>query len=153
MDHADGQETVISTVSIGADHAGYPMKAQLAQWLTDHGYQVINRGTDSTDSTDYPDYAHAVAGDVSSGDADLGLLVCGSGIGMSIAANQHPGIRAALCANSELAGLSRMHNNANVLCLAARFITDEVAESALETFLNTPFEGGRHERRVEKMTP
>lgn len=138
-------------IALGADHAGFGLKEKLRTWLVNRGYPVVDKGTNSAESTDYPDYAHSVADSVADGSADLGLLVCGSGIGVCIAANKHQGIRAALAWNAEVASLARQHNNANILCLPARFMEEGVAEEALQAFLEAEFEGGRHGRRVDKI--
>lgn len=138
-------------LAIGSDHAGFHYKEQLKTWLTAQGWQVDDKGTYSTDSTDYPDYAHPVATMVEEGKAAAGILICGSGNGVCMTANKHQGIRAALCWNEELATLARQHNNANVLCMPERFVSYEVAQNMTELFLATAFEGGRHERRVEKI--
>ena len=138
-------------IAIGSDHAGFHYKEQLKTWLTQQGWKVDDKGAYSTDSTDYPDYAHPVATMVEDGQAAAGILICGSGNGVCMTANKHKGIRAALCWNEELAILSRQHNNANVLCLPERFIEYTSAQNMTELFLSTAFEGGRHERRVEKI--
>jgi ribose 5-phosphate isomerase B len=138
-------------VAIGSDHAGFHYKEKLKTWLTQQGWQVDDKGTHSTDSTDYPDYAHPVAQMVEDGKAAAGILICGSGNGVCMAANKHQGIRAALCWNEELAALARQHNNANVICMPERFVPYETAQRMAELFLTTEFEGGRHERRVEKI--
>jgi ribose 5-phosphate isomerase B len=138
-------------VAIGSDHAGFQYKEQLKAWLTQQGWQVSDKGTHSTDSTDYPDYAHPVAQMVEDGNAAAGILICGSGNGVCMTANKHKGIRAALCWNEELAALARQHNNANVICMPERFVPYETAQRMAELFLTTEFEGGRHERRVEKI--
>lgn len=137
---------------IGADHAGFEYKAMLIDLLQQAGWQVEDKGTYSAESTDYPDYAHPVATMVEEGNAAAGILVCGSGNGVCMTANKHKGIRAALCWTTELASLARQHNNANVLCIPSRFVTEEVAKQMTETFLATPFEGGRHEKRVNKIS-
>jgi ribose 5-phosphate isomerase B len=138
-------------ISIGCDHAGTDYKTSLIQHLEAQGYTVINRGTNSHDSVDYPDYAHPVANDVETGAAHLGILICGSANGVAITANKHQGIRAALCWTNEVAALARQHNDANIICLPARFISIEDASTLTDTFLNTPFEGGRHANRVNKI--
>jgi glycine hydroxymethyltransferase len=138
-------------MAIGADHAGVALKDCLGDYLTKRGIQVIDLGTHSPDSTDYPDFAQAVAESVVSGRSELGLLVCSTGIGMSIAANKVPGIRAALASNPETALLAREHNNANVLCLGQKVTTPEEAQRILDAFLEAHFQGGRHERRLEKI--
>lgn len=139
------------TVAIAADHGGFSLKSALVHRLEAHGIDVLDLGTDSEESVDYPDYAAPVVDAVASGRAERGVLVCGSGIGMSIAANRHPKIRAALVYETEGATLCREHNDANVLCLGARMISEDVAGRCLDLFLDTDFEGGRHARRVEKL--
>lgn len=139
------------TIAIGADHAGYGLKRLLNEELARNGHVVRDMGTDGTESVDYPDFAALVASAVLNGDADGGILMCGSGIGMSIAANRSPGIRAALCFNEEMARLSRQHNDANILVLGARFISEEEARKCLDAFLTTEFEAGRHVGRVGKL--
>ncbi len=136
---------------IGCDHAGFDYKEVIKQILTDAGWQVEDKGTYSKESTDFPDYAHPVATAVETGVAAVGILICGSGNGVCMAANKHKGVRAALCWNEELAALARQHNNANVLCIPARFVPQELANKMTDIFLSTAFEGGRHERRVEKI--
>lgn len=138
-------------VAIGSDHAGFEYKAMLIELLTQAGWQVEDKGTFSTDSTDYPNYAHPVASMVESGEAAFGVLVCGSGNGVCMTANKHKDIRAALCWNVELAQLARQHNNANVLCVPARFVSEDLAKDMLNAFMVTDFEGGRHENRVNKI--
>jgi ribose 5-phosphate isomerase B len=139
-------------ISVGADHAGFALKEQLRRSLSKAGHQVSDAGTHNTDSTDYPDYAAAVGRAVASGNAERGILVCGSGVGMSIAANKIGGVRAALGVNPEEVALMRQHNNANVLTLGARFIEGAAAEELVRIFLETGFEGGRHELRVDKIS-
>jgi len=136
---------------IGSDHAGFEYKEVVKKMLAAAGWQVEDKGTHSTDSTDYPDYAHPVAKMVEEGKAAAGILICGSGNGVCMTANKHTGVRAALCWNEEIVSLARQHNNANVLCMPARFASIEQVEKMVAVFLSTPFEGGRHERRVEKM--
>ncbi|MGD8868537.1 MAG: ribose 5-phosphate isomerase B [Gemmatimonadales bacterium] len=138
-------------VAIGADHAGFALKERLVAALAQLGYEPLDFGTDSEESADYPDYGHAVSEAVEGGMCRLGVLVCGSGIGMSMTANRHAGIRAALAWNVELGELARRHNDANVLVLPARFITEASAVEVLKRFLLSPFDGGRHERRVSKI--
>lgn len=142
---------MMQKIAIGADHAGFDYKERLKKWLEKNGFTVKDFGTFTTDSADYPDFAHPVASAVEKNDFDLGLLVCGSANGVAITANKHQGIRAAICWTEDLASLARQHNNANVLCLPSRFISAELAEKILDRFLNTSFEGGRHERRVSKI--
>jgi ribose 5-phosphate isomerase B len=138
-------------ISIGSDHAGYQLKSVLAAALRSRGHDVLDRGTDGEASVDYPDFGHAVAADVASGEARFGVLVCSSGIGISIAANKVPGIRAALCHNEDAAEFSRRHNDANILCFGQKYTTAYIAEKCLDVFLATEFEGGRHARRVGKI--
>jgi ribose 5-phosphate isomerase B len=138
-------------IAIGCDHAGYELKDHIKQWLGKAGHFVTDKGTSGPESVDYPDYAHAVATAVQKGEADLGFLVCGSGNGVCITANKHEGIRAALAWQPEIAALARQHNDANILCLPARFISEQVAHDIVGAFLNATFEGGRHQRRVDKI--
>lgn len=139
-------------IAIGSDHAGFDYKEHLRKVLTEQGNEVSDFGAFSTDSADYPDFAHPVAQTVEDLKADFGILICGSGNGVCITANKHHGVRAALCWNDDLAALARQHNNANVLCVPARFVDLSLAVSMTQTFLRTPFEGGRHQRRVEKIS-
>lgn len=139
-------------IAIGSDHAGYALKEQLRDRLQKAGLDVADFGTASPDSTDYPDYAAAVTREVVAGKADRGILVCYTGVGMSIAANKVRGIRAALCMNADQAQLTRAHNNANVLALGAKYTPVELAGEIVDAFLATEFEGGRHARRVGKIT-
>ncbi len=141
------------TVAIAADHAGFGLKAVLARVLESEGWSVLDFGTNGPDSVDYPDFAHLACSAVESGQARLGVLVCGTGIGMSIAANRHAGIRCALLHDTTGARLTRAHNDANVLAMGARMIGEEVALDILRVFLATPYEGGRHDRRLSKLTP
>ena len=138
--------------AIGCDHAGFPYKDAVKNLLATHGIEVADKGTNSLDSVDYPDFVHPVAESITSGTADLGILMCGSGNGVSMTANKHDGIRAALCWNEELAALARQHNNANILSIPVRFVSEETALKMVETFITTEFEGGRHQRRVGKMS-
>lgn len=138
-------------IPIASDHAGFELKERLAKHLESLGFDVENLGTASGASTDYPDYAHPLAREVSEGAATRGVLLCGTGLGMSYTANRYPNVRAAVAWTPEVAELARRHNDANVLVLPARFVSDESARQILETWLNTPFDGGRHERRVEKI--
>jgi ribose 5-phosphate isomerase B len=139
-------------LAIGADHAGFELKESLKKWLLLNGFVLKDFGTHSLESADYPDFAHPVAYAVEKQEYDLGLLVCGSANGVAITANKHQGIRAAICWNEELASLARQHNDANILCLPARFVNAELAEKIVDRFLNSSFEGGRHERRVNKIS-
>ena len=141
----------MAIIAIGADHAGYSLKEKLKTWLAADGHRVIDHGTHSTDSVDYPDYAAAVAETVRAGAAERGVLVCGSGIGMAMAANKVAGVRAAVGGDPDVARLSRQHNDANVLALGARLTAPAQALEVVQVWLATPFEGGRHSRRVEKL--
>lgn len=137
-------------IAIGADHAGFEYKEAISKWLnTDY---LKDFGTYTADSVDYPDFAHPVASVVENGDFDFGILVCGSANGVAITANKHQGIRAAICWNEELASLARRHNDANIVCIPARFISIDEAEKIVKTFLETEFEGGRHANRVNKIS-
>lgn len=137
-------------IAIGADHGGYQMKEQIKELLAELGHEAVDVGCHSSASVDYPDFAAAVAERLVSGDCPFGILICGTGIGMSIAVNRDPKIRAALCHDEFTSRLSREHNNANVLCLGARVTGPGVAEAIVRTWLNTDFEGGRHQIRVSK---
>jgi ribose 5-phosphate isomerase B len=139
------------TVVIASDHAGFALKSELKEQLRAGGYDVLDLGTDGPESVDYPDFGHALAQAIESGKAERGVLVCGSGIGISIAANRHKGVRAANCHDETSARLARQHNDANVLALGARLVGAEVAHQCLRVFIETPFEGGRHTRRVAKI--
>ncbi|MEA3288323.1 MAG: ribose 5-phosphate isomerase B [Candidatus Marinimicrobia bacterium] len=138
-------------IAIGSDHAAYPAKEQIVQYLTDLGFEVLDQGTDSQDSCDYPDYAALVSRSIQSGLVQKGVLICGSGIGMSIASNRFEGVRAALCYTEELAVLSRLHNDANVLCMGARTQSIDSMKSILKLWLDTAWEGERHAVRVGKI--
>lgn len=139
------------SLSIGCDHAGFGLKGILANHLGGAGWDVLDLGTHSENSVDYPEPAHAVARAVASRESDFGILICGSGNGVSMAANRHPGVRCALAWNPEIAELARLHNNANVLAIPARFVTAPMALAMVDAFLRTGFEGGRHQRRIEKI--
>jgi len=139
-------------IAIGGDHAGFEYKQAIINQLTALGHEVTDKGPFSADSVDYPDFAHPVASLVESGEYNFGILICGSGNGVAITANKHQGIRAALCWKVELGALARQHNDANILCLPARFISLEEAKTITETFLKTDFEGGRHLNRVNKIS-
>jgi ribose 5-phosphate isomerase B len=138
-------------IAIGGDHAGFNYKQQIYAMLSEMGHEVTDFGPFSDASVDYPDFAHPLASSVEKGEQELGILICGSGNGVAITANKHQGVRAALCWLDELGALARQHNNANILCLPARFITIELARQITSTFISTPFEGGRHENRVAKI--
>jgi ribose 5-phosphate isomerase B len=139
------------TILIASDHAGFDLKARLGDELQKLGYDVRDLGTGSSDSTDYADYAHPLAQQVSEGKVKRGVLLCGTGLGMSYVANRYPNVRAAVTWAPEVAELARQHNDANVLVLPARFVSDDEAVAILKKWLETPFEGGRHERRVLKI--
>ncbi|MEO5942518.1 MAG: ribose 5-phosphate isomerase B [Ferruginibacter sp.] len=138
-------------IAIGCDHAGFDCKEDLISFLEAEKRTFKDFGTYNKDSVDYPDFAHPVASAVESGEAAFGILLCGSANGVAITANKHQGVRAAICWGEELAELARKHNNANILCIPARFVRDGDAEKMLDIFMNTAFEGGRHGTRVEKM--
>jgi ribose 5-phosphate isomerase B len=138
-------------IPIGADHAGVALKARIVQELEALGFAPRDVGTNGTESVDYPDFAHQVAGMVERGEATRGVLLCGTGLGMAYAANRHPGVRAAVVWSPEVAELARGHNDSNVLVLPARFLSEEQGLSILRTWLTTPFEGGRHARRIQKI--
>jgi ribose 5-phosphate isomerase B len=139
-------------IAIANDHAGTELKIELKVFLENIGYELINFGTDSDNSVDYPDYVHPVAQAVEQEEANFGILICGSAQGVAITANKHKNIRAAVCWESEIASLARKHNNANVLCLPARFLSEKNANQIALVFLQTGFEGGRHQKRLEKIT-
>lgn len=138
-------------IVIGSDHAGFELKQKMIAYLKSKQYSIEDYGTNSPDSVDYPDFAHPVASAIEGGEAPLGVLICGSGVGVCITANKHAGIRAALAWNKEVATLGRQHNDANIVCLPARFIDENEAKGILDAFLTTAFEGGRHATRVSKM--
>ena len=138
-------------VGIGSDHAGVELKPVIKKYLEDRGYSVEDFGTNSTDSCDYPDYVHPLADAIEAGDLDMGVVICGSANGVSMTANKHQGIRAALSWLPEIASLGRQHNDANVLALPARYLSDEEAVMITKAFFDAEFEGGRHQRRVDKI--
>lgn len=138
-------------ISIGSDHAGFEYKDDLIQLLRKKGHQVNDHGCESDDSVDYPDFAHPVAMDIEKSIVEKGVLLCGSGNGVALTANKHAGVRAAICWNISLAKLARLHNDANVLVIPARFVSLTMAKRMLNAFLTTDFEGGRHQRRVDKI--
>lgn len=138
-------------VAIGADHAGYSLKESVRRWVAELGHEVHDIGCHSEERVDYPDFAHDVARRVGAGSVDVGILVCGSGIGMAIAANRHPRVRAANCVLEYQAEMTRRHNDANVLCLGERIVGEGLAEAIVARFLSTTFEGGRHAARVDKI--
>lgn len=139
-------------ISIGNDHAGTEYKFEIVKHLRTKGIDVINHGTDSNDSVDYPDFVHPVADDVDTKKADCGIIICGSGNGANMTANKHQGVRSALCWNKEIVALARQHNDANILSIPARFTALAQVIEMVDTFLNTKFEGGRHEKRVNKIS-
>ena len=138
-------------ISIASDHAGYDMKDKVVKFLKAKNIEVIDRGPEQNEPVDYPDFAEKVASDISNQTANMGILICGSGQGMSMAANKKPGIRAALCYNNEITRLARAHNDANILTLGARVIDESTAISCVDTFINTEFEGSRHITRINKI--
>jgi ribose 5-phosphate isomerase B len=138
-------------IAIGADHAGIDYKTAIVPYLSKLGYKVIDFGTYTSDSVDYPDFAHPTAASVESEEAAFGILICGAANGVAITANKHPKVRAAICWQKDIAELARKHNNANVLCIPARFISLPLAIDIVDTFINTGFEGGRHAERVNKI--
>jgi ribose 5-phosphate isomerase B len=141
----------IKTIGIACDHAGYPLKKFVMEYLENHGYKYKDYGTFSDLSCDYPDFAHPLAEDIEKGEVYPGIAICGSGEGMAITLNKHQGVRAGLAWCAEIGGLIRQHNDANAIVLPGRFIDNKTAEKILDTFFNTSFEGGRHQRRVEKI--
>ena len=138
-------------IAIGSDHAGFRLKEELRTYLQNNGFDVKDFGTFSEERADYPDFAHPVAHAVETNEVERGVLICGSGNGVNMTANRHHGVRSALCWNAEIAKLARQHNDANVIALPARFITEEDAEKCLDVFFSTEFEGGRHTDRVKKI--
>ena len=141
----------LPNIAIACDHAGLDLKKQILNWLNEQSAVVRDFGTNSIESVDYPDFARLVSNAVKEGECEIGILICGTGIGMSIAANRFPGIRAALCWNRESAHLAKSHNNANVICLPGRLIEPELAVEVLADFFSAAFEGGRHQRRIDKL--
>jgi ribose 5-phosphate isomerase B len=138
-------------IALGSDHAGYELKLKVRAYLLNLGHTVADFGTHTSDSMDYPDVAHPVASRVENNECEFGILLCGSANGVAMTANKHAGIRAAICWKEELAALARQHNDANILCLPARYISEQEAEKMVSTFLTTVFEGGRHANRVNKI--
>lgn len=139
------------TIAIGNDHAGTQYKKEVVKLLESRGMEVINHGTNSDDSVDYPDFVHPVAKDVENGRSEFGIIICGSGNGASMTANKHKGIRSAICWTAEIAKLAREHNNANILSIPSRFVSLNQALDIVKVFLDTKFEGGRHQNRIEKI--
>jgi ribose 5-phosphate isomerase B len=144
--------STVKTIAIGGDHAGYDYKSVLIPFLEELGYIVKDFGTYSSASVDYPDFAHPVASAVESKEFDKGILICGSANGVAITANKHQGIRAAICWLEEIAALARQHNDANIVCIPARFVDIDLAKTIARTFMTTDFEGGRHANRVDKIS-
>ncbi len=138
-------------IAIGGDHAGFHYKERLIKFLRNSKHNVVDFGPGSDQSVDYPDHVHPLASAIAAGDHELGILICGSGNGVAITANKHENVRAALCWDGEIASLARQHNNANIICIPARFIAYEYAEYLVNIFIETAFEGGRHQRRVDKI--
>ncbi len=141
----------MKVIAIGCDHAGFPLKSVIQSLLNERGLDILDFGTHSDASVDYPDFVHPAAEAVEKGNASLGILLCGSGNGVAMTANKHKGIRAALCWNAEIATLARSHNNANMIALPVRYLSADEAVKIVSTFLDTPFEGGRHALRVNKI--
>ncbi|HCI58404.1 MAG: ribose 5-phosphate isomerase B [Bacteroidetes bacterium] len=140
----------MQSIIIGSDHAGFTLKEAIRKRFSSN-FEFTDKGTFSSDSVDYPDYAHAVAGEVEAGKFTFGILLCGSANGVAITANRHNGVRAAICWMPEIAELARKHNNANIICIPARFVSDETAFLMIEKFFSTEFEGGRHQKRIDKI--
>jgi ribose 5-phosphate isomerase B len=138
-------------LAIGNDHAGSDLKKKIVNLLQAQNIEVVNYGTDQNESVDYPDFAHPVGKSIQENKVDLAIIICGSGNGVNMVVNKYSKVRSALCWNTELAALARSHNNANILAIPARFVSEEVAIEMVNTFLTTPFEGGRHQNRVEKI--
>jgi ribose 5-phosphate isomerase B len=139
-------------IAIGSDHAGHHYRVALIGHLESQGFSIIDMGPPSADSVDYPDFVHPVAEALEQGDADVGIVLCGSGNGVAMTANKHSHVRAALCWNMEIAKLAREHNDANIIAIPARYVSEDLATRMVDVFLNTPFEGGRHQRRVDKIS-
>jgi len=144
------QESETSMIAIASDHGGFALKRNIGKFLEEQGYEVRDLGAGSPDPVDYPDFAHGLAEGIADGTFNRGILICGTGIGMSMVANRHAGVRAALCTNEYMAAMARRHNDANVLCLGERVIGIELARAIVTVFLATGFEGGRHQKRVDK---
>ena len=142
----------VKNVAIGCDHAGFPYKKSIKRLLNKEGIGVSDFGTDSPESVDYPDYIHPVSENIESGKSELGVVICGSGNGVAMTANKHQGVRAALCWKVEIATLARLHNNANIIAIPARYVSKKMALAMVKEFLHTDFEGGRHKRRVDKIS-
>ncbi len=138
-------------IGIGCDHAGFHLKERVNKWLLENGYSIRDFGTTTEESVDYPDFAHAVSQSIEQGDTNMGVLICGTGIGMTMSANRHKGIRAALCKDGNACEMARKHNDANILCIGARNTNPAILFDMLGCFFNTEFEGGRHQKRIEKI--
>jgi ribose 5-phosphate isomerase B len=138
-------------ISIGSDHAGFELKEKIILWLKGKNIEVEDEGCFSSESVDYPDFAHKVGKKVNEGNVDLGIVICGSGNGVNMVVNKYPNVRSALCWNSEISQLARLHNNANICAVPARFISEEMGIEIINVFLNTSFEGGRHKTRTDKI--
>jgi ribose 5-phosphate isomerase B len=141
----------VKTIAMGCDHAGYDYKDSIIAMLKEMGIEILDFGTNSLDSVDYPDFIHPVAESIETGKAQLGVIICGSGNGVAMTANKHQGIRAAICWQNDISVLARQHNDANVISIPARFVSEHLAKSMVKLFVETPFEGGRHQRRVDKI--
>ena len=139
-------------IAVGCDHAGFDYKTNIVPWLNQQGWQIHDFGTYAANSVDYPDYAHPAALSVEKGESAFGILICGTGNGVCMTANKHQGIRAGLCWATDVARLIRRHNNANIICIPARFVALAAAQDMIEAFMNTAFEGGRHQNRINKMS-
>ncbi len=139
----------MKVIGLASDHAGYPLKEKVKEWLTSMGYEYKDFGTNSTDSCNYPEFGHALAQAVESGECTVGIAICGTGNGINMSVNHHKGIRGALCWMPEIAALARQHNDANILVMPGRFISEAAAKECVETFLGTEFEGGRHQARID----
>ena len=139
----------MKVIGLASDHAGYPLKEQVKEWLTSMGYEYKDFGTNSTDSCNYPEFGHALAQAVESGECTVGIAICGTGNGINMSVNHHKGIRGALCWMPEIAALARQHNDANILVMPGRFISEAAAKECVETVLGTEFEGGRHQARID----
>ena len=138
-------------IAIGNDHAGVEVKRKIERYLSQKGYTVINKGYDGKESVDYPDYIHPVSLEVKEKKAQIGIIICGSGNGAAMTANKHKGIRAAICWNEEIAELARQHNDANIVSIPSRFLSEEEIIKIIEVFIKTSFDGGRHKRRIDKI--
>ncbi|MFZ1801110.1 MAG: ribose 5-phosphate isomerase B, partial [Chitinophagaceae bacterium] len=143
---------MLQPIAIGCDHAGYMYKEKIKSWLEKKGLRVLDFGTSSEQSVDYPDFVHPVCKAIENGDAEMGILLCGTANGVAMTANKHAKIRAGLCWENEIAALTRQHNDANIICIPARFVSLDLSLEMIETFMGTEFEGGRHQKRVDKIS-